>query len=222
VAFENYYNEKFSQTGNNSNQNSGIEPGYKNVASMSLQDLVKQTEPSVFLVITYNDEDKVIGTGTGFFIDTEGVALSNYHVFKGGSRWSIKTKDERYYNIDEVLDYDKDKDFIIFKVGDVKDPVSLKLSSSLPGKGEDIFVLGNPHGLESTVTKGVVSAIRSWYSKNDFIQIDAPISPGSSGSPVLNMKGEVIGIATLKIIEECESCNFAINIELVKQQLKKY
>ncbi len=222
VDFENYYYGVNKQNINNPIPTPNTEYRRDDSKIMSLQDLVKQTEPSVFLVITYNEDGEAIATGTGFFVNKEGIALSNYHVFKGGSRWRIKTKNERYYDINDVLDYDKEKDFIIFKVGGINNVSSLKLSNSLPGKGEDIFVLGNPHGLESTVTKGVVSAIRSWDSKNDFIQIDAPISSGSSGSPVLNMKGEVVGVATLKIMEDCESCNFAININLVKRKLKKY
>jgi len=222
VDFENYYYGENKQKINNLIPAANTEYRRDDSRIMSLQDLVKQTESSVFLVITYNENDEAIATGTGFFIDKEGVAVSNYHVFKGGSRWRIKTKEERYYDINDVLDYDREKDFIIFKVDDIINTPSLKLSNSLPGKGEDIFVLGNPHGLESTLTKGVVSAIRSWYSKNDFIQIDAPISSGSSGSPVINMKGEVVGVATLKIKEDCESCNFAISIDLVKRKLKKY
>lgn len=222
AVFKNYYYGVNKQKVNITRPTPNSEYKGNNSKIMSLQELVKQTEASVFLVITYNENGEVIATGTGFFVDKEGIALSNYHVFKGGNRWRIKTKDERYYDINNVLDYDKEKDFIIFKVSGIRNHSSLKLSNSLPGKGEDIFVLGNPHGLESTVTKGVVSAIRSWYSKNDFIQIDAPISSGSSGSPVLNMKGKVIGVATLKIMEDCESCNFAININLVKRKLKKY
>ena len=90
----------------------------------------------------------------------------------------------------------------------------LELSQVLPQQGEEIFVIGNPSGLENTVTRGIVSAIRE-----DLIQIDAAISPGSSGSPVSNMNGKVVGIATFKIVEGCELCNFAISADLIKKAL---
>ncbi len=225
VIFKEYVYGEYTIDEIYSNNTTDSDSNSNNSSNKTLQDLVKQTEPAVFLVITYDNGGNSIGSGTGFFVDKNGTALSNYHVFDGGSSWQIKTRNEKYYNVSnsDILDYDKNKDFIIFRVGDnIKNPSILKLSNTLPSKGEDIFVLGNPQGLESTVTKGVVSAIRTWYSKDDFIQIDAPISPGSSGSPVLNMKGEVVGIATLKIMEDCESCNFAINIDLVKRKLNNY
>jgi len=185
----------------------------------NLQQLVKETEPAVFLISTYNNHREIIGTGTGFFIQPNGLAISNFHVFENGKSWRIKTLNGEYQDVSEILYANKKEDLIIFRVGNIADKSALILSTSKPLKGEDIFVLGNPKGLESTVTKGVVSSLRSWVSKDDFIQIDAPISPGSSGSPVLNMKGKVIGIATLKIKGDCESCNFAINIEIVRKKL---
>jgi len=72
--------------------------------------------------------------------------------------------------------------------------------------------------LESTLTKGIVSAIRSEVVPNDRIQIDAAISPGSSGGPVMNMNGEVFGVATFKALD-CENCNFAVNIKLILNNL---
>jgi serine protease Do len=185
--------------------------------SKSLRQLVKMAEPCVFLIYALDEEDKITGSGTGFFINEYGLAVSNHHVFKGAKQWKIKTKSGKYHPVTSVIHSDKDIDYIIFKV-DVAQTSYLHLSEQLPEKGEDIFVLGNPKGLESTVTRGVVSAFRSLHARNDFIQIDAAISPGSSGSPVMNMQGEVIGIATAKL-DECESCNFAVNIQLVEQNL---
>jgi serine protease Do len=143
--------------------------------------------------------------------------VSNYHVFEGAKRWAIKTKAGKTYPVERIIDYDKRMDYLTFKVDMPQSPY-LKLSETLPEKGEDIFVLGNPKGLESTVSRGVVSAFRDRYGSNDFIQIDAAISPGSSGSPVMNMQGDVIGIATAKL-DKCENCNFAVNIQLVKKGL---
>ena len=79
----------------------------------------------------------------------------------------------------------------------------------MPSEGEDIVVIGNPLGLESTVSAGIVSAVRDIPAFGKILQITAPVSPGSSGSPVVNIKGEVIGIATL-VIKEGQNLNFAI------------
>ena len=183
-----------------------------------LRQLVRMAEPCVFLIYAMDSEDNITGTGTGFFINEQGLAVSNHHVFKGSNNWKIKLKSGKIYPVSTVIHSDAEVDYIVFKVA-MNDSPFLHLSEQLPEKGEDIFVLGNPKGLESTVTRGVVSAYRSLNKRNDYIQIDAAISPGSSGSPVMNMQGEVIGIATAKL-DQCESCNFAVNIQLVEKVLE--
>jgi serine protease Do len=191
----------------------------KTVEAKPLRQLVRMAEPCVFLIYAMDENENITGTGTGFFINGQGLAVSNHHVFKGGKSWKIKLKSGKIYPVSSVIHSDAEVDYIIFKV-DMDNSPFLHLSEQLPEKGEDIFVLGNPKGLESTVTRGVVSAYRSLNKRNDYIQIDAAISPGSSGSPVMNMHGEVIGIATAKL-DQCESCNFAVNIELVEKVLDK-
>jgi serine protease Do len=107
----------------------------------------------------------------------------------------------------------------------------LKISDETAEKGQDICVLGNPQGIESTLTKGIISGFKGGTEKeimsgnfgegNSFIQMDVAISHGSSGSPVMNMKGEVIGIATLSFAEaNCVNCNFALNSEMAKGDLE--
>lgn len=183
--------------------------------SSSFVELVKRIEPSVFLVIKYQG-DQAVGQGTGFFISNDGIGISNYHVFDGGDNWKIKCGQD-ILKVEKIITYDQPYDFVIFKVEVVEHGHAyLKFASAIPSNGEEIFVIGNPQGLERTVTKGIVSAKRSVNSPNDYLQIDAAISPGSSGSPVCNMKGEVVGIATMKQLD-CEMCNFAINSQLVKR-----
>lgn len=184
----------------------------------SLRELVKIAEPCVFLIYALNNSGDIISSGTGFYINDKGLAVSNYHVFEGASQWKIKTRSGRFFSVSSVIRSSKDVDYLVFQV-DTEESPYLRLSEQLPEKGEDIFVLGNPKGLESTLTRGVVSAFRDMHTHNDFIQIDAAISPGSSGSPVMNMQGEVIGIATAKL-DACESCNFAVNIQLVAEALQ--
>ena len=184
----------------------------------SFSSLIKNVEPAVFLILTVKN-DNVIGQGTGFFISYSGVGISNYHVFEGGDSWVIKYGENSYQKIEKIYGYDKEYDYIVFQVKNNPTNRIIALADNIPSIGEEIFVIGNPTGLEKTVTKGIVSARRSLVSKDDYIQIDAAISPGSSGSPVIDMNGNVVAIATAKK-PDCELCNFALNIQLVKAVLE--
>jgi serine protease Do len=179
-------------------------------------DLVEYAEQCVFLVLGRNDKGRTVSQGTGFFIEENGLGVSNHHVFEGGVEWMIRTKNGNRYKVTEIIESNKEFDYIIFRVdlGEAENFPYLQAAEQTPRKGTDIFVLGNPRGLESTITRGVVSAIRDQGGESAVIQIDAAISPGSSGSPVINMDGRVVGVATYKA-RDCESCNFAMNIKLL-------
>ncbi len=114
------------------------------------------------------------------------------------------------YPVEGVIAKDADADIvkIVANIPDANTPF-LNLSEIVPSEGEDIVVIGNPLGLESTVSAGIVSAVRDIPAFGKILQITAPVSPGSSGSPVVNMKCEVIGIATL-VLKEGQNLNFAI------------
>lgn len=192
-------------------------------AKNNFTELVAQAERSVFLIEAYNTYQQMTGTGTGFFIHHTGLAVSNLHIFNIGNRWNFKIYDGSLLELDTIIYQNKPHDIIIFRIknkDNIKYPY-LPLAQTPPKKGDDIFVVGNPKGIEGTLSKGVVSALRGVnvsekkFIKGDaYIQIDAAISEGSSGSPVMNMRGEVVGIATLKILE-CENCNFAINPKFI-------
>src|SRR5690606_1995460 len=94
--------------------------------------------------------------------------------------------------------------------------IPLPVVARVPAEGESIVVIGNPFGLEGSVSNGIVSAVREISGYGRIIQITAPISPGSSGSPVVNMSGQVIGIATLQAAEG-QSLNFAVPSERILQ-----
>lgn len=185
----------------------------------NVKEMIKRSEKGVFLVLTKDRWGNVLGTGTGFFINDQGVAVSNHHVFDKGSTWDAKLKNERVYEVTEILHESPGNDFIIFKVGAPSSQISIiPLGSGTVDKGEEILVLGNPKGLERTLTRGIVSSPSRMYDGMDLIQMDAAISPGSSGSPVMQEDGAAIGVATLKFID-CENCNFAVNIDDVKRVL---
>jgi S1-C subfamily serine protease len=119
--------------------------------------------------------------------------------------------------VKSVLAVDAEGDLALLKVDAPPNLVRpLSLDRTSPQEGESIVVIGNPFGLEGSVTNGIVSAVRDIPGFGRIIQITAPISPGSSGSPVVNMQGQVIGVATLQVAGG-QSVNFAIPSERIAQ-----
>ena len=180
------------------------------IAKESLADIVKRISPSVVVILAYDKEGKAINEGSGFFVNEKGDVIANRHVLEGASRAEVKTAAGKIYPVKEVLAEDSDWDLIYISVEiPVKELRPLSISSSLPEVGEAVVVIGNPLGLEQTVSDGIVSAVREITALEKIIQITAPISPDSSGSPVVNMKGDVIGVATLQM-GKGQNLNFAV------------
>ncbi len=179
-------------------------------------------ESSTTLILTYDNEGKLIGQGSGFFINKDGDVITNRHVLLDAVRAEVKTAQGKVYPITGVVAEDKEGDIIQLRVNVPREAVKpLLVSVSVPEVGERIIVIGNPFGLERTVSDGIVSAIRDVPGFGKIIQITAPISPGSSGSPVVNMKGEVIGVASFQLIDG-QNLNFAIPGErVVKLKIDK-
>jgi len=181
----------------------------------SLPSIIKRIKPSVVIVFTYDDKGEFLKLGSGFFINQSGDIITNYHVLQGASSAEVKTSDGKTYLITYIIAKDEQNDIIRLSV-DIpsKYVLPLSLSETIPEIGERIVVYGSPLGLENTVSDGIVSSVREIPDFGKIIQITAPISPGSSGSPVLNMEGKVIGIATFQIVEG-QNLNFAIPSERI-------
>jgi S1-C subfamily serine protease len=181
----------------------------------SLPSLIKRIKPSTVIIFAYDDKGKFLQLGSGFFISQNGDVITNYHVIQGASSAEIKTADGKTYPITYILAGDEPNDLIRLSVNIPSSSVyPLSLCQTIPEVGERIIVYGSPLGLENTVSDGIISAIRDIPDYGRIIQITAPISPGSSGSPVLNLQGEVIGIATFQLIEG-QNLNFAIPSEKI-------
>ena len=184
--------------------------------AQELPQIVKKIAPSTVIILTYDKDGEIIGQGSGFFISSDGNIITNRHVLADAHRAEVKTADGKVYPITRIVAENKDADIVRASVG-VTPPVStLSLSSSIPEVGGRIAVIGNPLGLEQTVSDGIVSAVREIPEFGKIYQITAPISPGSSGSPVVNMKGEVIGVATFQFVEG-QNLNFAIPSEHISR-----
>jgi tetratricopeptide (TPR) repeat protein len=190
-------------------------PKTKEESTENLPTLIKRIKPSVVIVFAYDNKGEFLKLGSGFFISQNGDVITNYHVIQGASSAEIKTADEKTYPITYIVAGDEQNDLIRLSVNIPSQYVyPLSLSKAIPEVGERIIVYGSPLGLEKTVSDGIISAIREVPGYGKLIQITAPISPGSSGSPVLNMNGEVIGIATFQMIEG-QNLNFAIPSERI-------
>jgi S1-C subfamily serine protease len=178
--------------------------------------LVQKTKPAVVEILTFDQQNKPLKTGTGFFVSSDGALLTNFHVISGASSILAKTPTGAVYFLKNVTAASEADDVakLQFLVTDVP---FLTLGSSLKAvEGQRVLVIGNPEGLEGTVSDGIISAFRSGRK---MIQITAPISPGSSGSPVLDETGQVVGMATL-VSKEGQNLNFAISAEAIKDAIQ--
>lgn len=173
--------------------------------------LVEEVMPSIVLINTFDSSGNGLKRGTGFCI-APGLFITNHHVIEGASRITIRTSDKQSYSVS--LDAsNKGADVAILKTISDIGVRPLKFASSLSKVGERIVVVGNPLGLTGTVSDGIVSAIRG--DNEELIQITAPISQGSSGSPVINLRGDVIGVATMNL-EGGQNLNFAVSSPHIK------
>ena len=180
------------------------------LAQEKLPVIVKKIKPSTVVILTYDNEGKPIGQGSGFFISKNGDIITNEHVLADATRAEIKTAGGKVYQITLIVAEDNEADIVRASVNIPAESVyPLLVSDSVPEEGEQVVVVGNPLGLEQTISEDIVSAVREITAFGNIYQITTPISPGSSGSPVVNMNGEVIGIATFQSVEG-QNLNFAI------------
>ena len=173
--------------------------------TLSLMEIFEKAEPGVVRVNTIRNQtvNETGGVGSGFVFDKMGHIITNAHVVEGSTKTIVTFLDGRSYNA-EIIGVDEYTDIGVIKVNaDLKllQPLSLGDSSNL-NVGEPIAAIGNPFGLSGSMTSGIVSQMGrllpsgSGYSIPDVIQTDAAINPGNSGGPLLNMRGNIVGINT--------------------------
>jgi S1-C subfamily serine protease len=169
------------------------------------------------------------GQGSGFVLTKEGLILTNNHVIGNAQRLEVMLSDKHKYKA-RVLALDKNHDLALIKIDAPNlTPVTLSDSRNLV-VGQRVYAIGNPFGLNGTMTRGIISAIRSIRSPNgspieDAIQTDAAVNPGNSGGPLLNSRGEVIGITTMIAsngADQSSGIGFAIPINTARAILDDY
>lgn len=202
--------------------------------ALSAVDIYKKVAPAVVMVSTKTIQSvngwfqqETEGMGSGFIINEEGYILTNYHVIDGAKEVTVTLSDGTEVTA-SVVNYDSDKDIAMIKINEeVKVPGVVELGDSdALQPGEEVVAIGNPLSkeLSSTLTKGIISALnrnvetQSGVSTN-LIQTDTAINSGNSGGPLINTKGQVIGINTLKASDGAEGIGFAIPINDVKDKI---
>ncbi len=179
------------------------------IAQQSITDVVKQVLPAVVTVITYDPTGEKDAQGTGFFVDATHV-VTDWHVVDGATRIEVKTNDGKTFRVKGITAGSEDSDVATLELTQPNSTVvPLRIVSQVPDPGERVVVVGSPLGLEASISDGVVSGVRDIPELGRVIQISAPISRGSSGSPVVNMRGEVVGVAQA-IRGGGQNLNFAI------------
>lgn len=181
-----------------------------------LPELVRRIKPSAVAIETFDSHGEKLSRGSGFFVEVDRI-VTNRHVLEGAYRAEVHSSSGAVFPVRGLLAVDAEGDLALLKIdAPVNQIKPLSLDKTSPQEGESVVVIGNPLGLEGSVTNGIVSAVRDIPTFGRIIQITAPISSGSSGSPVVNMQGQVIGIATLQITGG-QSVNFAIPSERISQ-----
>jgi len=172
--------------------------------------LTSDVQRAVVKITTYDMEKKPIGIGSGFFVDKRGHLITNYHVLRGSYAAEVKTHDGNEYPVQRILAYNKATDLIKVNVNIPRESVHpVKVTAGIPAIAERILVVGSPLGLDQTVSEGIVSAVREFPDFGKIFQLSAPVSRGSSGSPVINMDGKVIGVVSF-ISAPGQNLNFAV------------
>jgi tetratricopeptide (TPR) repeat protein len=181
--------------------------------------IYKDNSAAVVVVVSIDDTGRVVGQGSGFIVRDDGAVVTNYHVINMAKDIKIKMG-YKVRDVEGLLHVDAENDLAILKV-EGKDYPKVKLGDANKAKvGEKVYVIGSPQGLENTISEGILSGIREIDAQRKILQMTAAISPGSSGGPVFNSRGEVVGIATF-LIADTQNLNFALPINLVMGGLTK-
>jgi S1-C subfamily serine protease len=195
-----------------------------NVYKKALPSVVNITSTTVAFDFFYGAVPQK-GMGSGFVIDGEGHILTNYHVIEGARQVEVTTSDKSKYKA-QVIGVDPPHDLAVIQIPNSKVPAAEIGDSKSLVVGQKVFAIGNPFGLSGTMTRGIISSIRSVRGEHGFIdeaiQTDAAINPGNSGGPLLNSHGQVIGINSMILTggaEQSAGIGFAIPINTAKAVL---
>jgi tetratricopeptide (TPR) repeat protein len=181
--------------------------------------IFKENNKSVVVVVAYDSQGKPISKGSGFIVRADGAVVTNYHVINNAVDIKVKTGN-RVLAVEGLIHGDKENDLVIIKA-EGKDLPAVRFGNTVNlNIGEKVYVISSPTGLKTTLSDGILSGILKIADEIKLLEITAPFSEGSSGGPVLNSEGEVIGIVTF-LVEEAQDLNFAVPVNLLIDKINK-
>ncbi len=175
--------------------------------------IFQENNDAVVVINTIDKNGRPMGQGSGFIISNDGAVVTNHHVIADATKILIKLGGETI-PVDRVISKDKSNDLAVLKIRYGQYPTVTLGSINDISIGESVYVIGSPQGLENTISDGIVSGLREMKQGKRVLQITAPVSPGSSGGPVFNAEGNVIGVVTFQVTE-AQNLNFAMPIDLI-------
>ncbi|MFP6693808.1 MAG: trypsin-like peptidase domain-containing protein, partial [Pirellulales bacterium] len=208
--------------------------------SLTLATLIEEIEPSIVQINARGERSAE--TGSGFMVDRRGTVVTNYHVVRGALSVYVKFRDGTSVPVEGFLLVDTKKDLAVLRIANTPTTSSpISIAQQLPRKGERVVALGAPRGFSFSATEGIISAIRTGSEVRDnllstsgadvyaqmglglgttWLQTSTPISPGNSGGPLVNLKGEVVGINTWSHLGG-QNLNFAVAAEELSAVLRR-
>ena len=184
---------------------------------MSAREIVDASSPAIVRVEAGNDR-----VGTGFILSRNGLIATNLHVIEGESKIKVKLyKDQSEYEVVSIAGVDRGHDLALMWITPkAMLPVVRLGDSSGVSAGDKIYAIGNPLGMDYSVSDGLISQVRQLSSELTILQISAPISQGSSGGPLFNQFGEVIGVTTM-IVTQGQNINLAVPANYLVPMMKQ-
>ncbi len=201
----------------------GIGVWTSSVSALPLAEVIAKSKASVAHIAVADESGREVGSGSGFVISDDGKLVTNHHVVAGAAKATAVFADKSRVEVVGVVAYDEQIDIAVLKLASGGRP-ALTLSETSVKQGENVIVIGSPRGLSGTVSTGIVSAIRETglppegaddYKPSWQLQITAAISPGSSGSPILNEQAQVVGVA-VGLHSGGQALNFGIPVARAK------
>jgi serine protease Do len=184
-------------------------------AQASSPDPIARIKRAVVVVTTFDKQDRPLLQGSGFFI-TDGRVVTNLHVIRNAERIRIKTFTRKIAEVTSVVATDAKSDLALLQIDNVSlDVTTLDIEDAVPTEGESITLVSNPQGSEWKVSHGLLGTIWDFAGAGKRLQITASLYSGSSGGPVLNQRGYVIGVAVMHT-DSGDALNFAVPAENLK------
>jgi len=192
---------------------SGPPPGSAQNAALTTAQIAKRVAPSVVVIQGKTDSGDVLGSG--FIVSKDGKIVTNLHVIRDLKTATVQLPTGDLFDTLSVLATDERRDLAIVKIAGFNLPALELGNSDVLTIGEPLVVVGSPRGLEGTVTAGILSSVRDSGEGFEILQTDAAVNPGNSGGPLVNSKGQAIGVVSFKL-RSAEGLNFAIPANYVR------